>query len=102
MVQLSGFMPEPPCTMMVSPVTNEASGLARNTHTRPTSFSASPKRPSGIAFTFFSYISGSRSRHSSSAFVMTMGHTMFTLMLSGPHSDAATRLMPRMPSFAAA
>ncbi len=37
-----GFMPLPPCRKIVSPVMYSASSLARNTHTRPTSFSASP------------------------------------------------------------
>ena len=43
-----GRRPLPPCSVIVSPVTYAASSDARNTHTRPTSFSGSAKRPSGM------------------------------------------------------
>lgn len=71
-------------------------------HAFPISFCASPYLPRGISSRFFLNISGFSCPHWASLSVMTKGRTTFTLISYGPHSLAATRDRPRIPSFAAA
>ena len=47
-VDCYGLNPEPPCNVIVSPVTYEASSDARNTQTLPMSCIGSAKRPNGM------------------------------------------------------
>ena len=53
-----GLNPEPPCNVIVSPVTYDASSDAKKTHTLPMSFIGSAKRPNGIPCIVFSNNSG--------------------------------------------
>ena len=66
----------------------------------PISCSGSANLPIGTAFIVWAYTSGYCSLHFSKPSVIANGHTTFMFMPSGPHSVAATRLKPLIPSFA--
>ena len=97
-----GRNPIPPSSVNVSPLIYLKSGDASCTHTRPISFSVSPKCPAGGIFTFSLKASGYAFSKFSSCAVHASGQIIFTLIPSAPHSLAATLDKPRIPSFAAA
>jgi hypothetical protein len=72
----------PPSGVRLYPVRNYASLLARNSTTGAMSSSGDPSRASGVA----------GAEAASAPYVFATGRTLFTVILSPPHSRAATRV----------